>query len=100
MGIPFNTRVGLEVDAEAGTLDFFINGEQIPHRVTGVPKDVYFGVCCVKWEWLCCVVMNFLCLYIVIIFFFLLFFSFVFVTHIVTRLFPSLFFEVEHRETI
>jgi hypothetical protein len=39
-----NTLVALEVDAEAGTLHFFINGKQIPCRVTGVPNDVYFGV--------------------------------------------------------
>jgi hypothetical protein len=42
--IPSNTLVALEVDAGAGTLHFFINGKQIPYRVTGVPNDVYFGV--------------------------------------------------------
>jgi hypothetical protein len=42
--LPCGTRVALEVDAEAGTLDFFVGGEQIPHRVTCVPRDVYFGV--------------------------------------------------------
>jgi hypothetical protein len=42
--LPSNTLVVLEVDAGAGTLHFFINGKQIPYRVTGVPNDVYFGV--------------------------------------------------------
>jgi hypothetical protein len=41
---PSNTLVALEVDTGAGTLHFFINGKQIPYRVTGVPNDVYFGV--------------------------------------------------------
>jgi hypothetical protein len=39
-----NTLVVLEVDAGAGTLHFFINGEQISYRVTDVPNDAYFGV--------------------------------------------------------
>jgi hypothetical protein len=34
----------MEVEAGAGILHFFINGKQIPFRVTGVPNDVYFGV--------------------------------------------------------
>jgi hypothetical protein len=42
--LPSNTLVALEMDAGAGTLHFFINGKQIPRRVTGVPNDVYFGV--------------------------------------------------------
>jgi hypothetical protein len=44
MPLPSNTLVALEVDAGAGTFHFFINGKQIPYRVTGVPNDVYFGV--------------------------------------------------------
>jgi hypothetical protein len=78
VGISRNTRVALEVDAESGTLDFFINGEQIPHLVTGVPKDVYFGVCCVEWEWLCGVVMNFLYFSVIIIIVVIVFFYFSF----------------------
>jgi hypothetical protein len=47
-GIPIrsNTRVALEIDTQTGTLSFFIGGEQIACVVKGVPKDVYFGVCC------------------------------------------------------
>jgi hypothetical protein len=55
--LPSGTRVALEVDAEAGTLDFFVNDKQIPRRVTRVPRDVYFGV---WWVGGCCVVVIFL----------------------------------------
>jgi hypothetical protein len=60
-GVPLssNTFAALEVDAGAGTLHFFINGEQTPHRVTGVPNDVYFGV----WYFIC----EFEIIYILII---------------------------------
>jgi hypothetical protein len=46
-GIPLlsNTHIALELNADKGTLDFFIEGKQIPHRVKDIPKDVYFGVC-------------------------------------------------------
>jgi hypothetical protein len=42
--VPSNTLVALEMNAETGTLHFFINGKQVPFLGTGVPNDVYFGV--------------------------------------------------------
>lgn len=43
--VPTKTKIGLEVNANKHTLDFFINDKQIPFHVINVPNDVYFGIC-------------------------------------------------------
>lgn len=39
-----NNKVGLEIDGDKHTLHFFVNENQIPFCVSGVPSDVYFGL--------------------------------------------------------